>query len=67
MIKSFIFLDTNLANTDAGHLCDKRQQWFKDTLDREQKNKIYIFMHHNPLAIGHINSDEYWVSSARRL
>ena len=55
--KIFIFLDTNLANTDAGHLCDKRQQWLKETLDKEQKNKIYIFMHHNPLAIGHINSD----------
>ena len=48
--KSFIFLDTNLADTDAGHLCDKRQQWLKDALEKEQKNKIYIFMHHNPLS-----------------
>tara|TARA_B100000579_G_scaffold255201_1_gene210102 strand:- start:1531 stop:2328 length:798 start_codon:yes stop_codon:yes gene_type:complete len=55
--KVFIFLDTNLPNTDAGHLCNKRQQWLRDILEKEQKNKIYIFMHHNPLAIGHINSD----------
>ena len=55
--KTFIFLDTNLEGADAGHLCEKRQQWLKDTLEKEQNNKIYIFMHHNPLAIGHINSD----------
>ena len=56
--KAFIFLDTNLADTDAGHLCEKRQQWLKDSLKKEQNNKIYIFMHHNPLAIGHNDSDD---------
>ena len=55
--KTFVFLDTNLTGTDVGHLCDKRQQWIKKTLEKEKSNKIYIFMHHNPLAIGHINSD----------
>ena len=55
--KTFIFLDTNLAGTDAGHLCEKRQQWLRETLEKEQDNKIYIFMHHNPLALGHIKSD----------
>jgi len=56
--KIFIFLDTNLEGTDAGHLCNKRLQWLKDTLEKEHKNKIYIFMHHNPLATGHIESDD---------
>jgi 3',5'-cyclic AMP phosphodiesterase CpdA len=56
--KTFVFLDTNLEGTDAGHLCNKRLQWLKDTLEIEHKNKIYIFMHHNPLATGHIESDD---------
>ena len=55
--KTFIFLDTNLHETDAGHLCEKRQQWFQEILEKKQNNKIYIFMHHNPLALGQINSD----------
>ena len=55
--KIFIFLDTNLADTDAGHLCEKRLEWLKETLEKGKGNKIYIFMHHNPLAIGHIDSD----------
>ena len=55
--KTFIFLDTNLEGTDAGHLCEKRQKWLIDNLKQQYQNKIYIFMHHNPLALGQINSD----------
>ncbi len=55
--KAFIFLDTSLSGTDAGHLCEKRQEWLTDTLQKEQQNKIYLFMHHNPLALGPIKSD----------
>tara|TARA_Y100001970_G_scaffold22695_1_gene26323 strand:- start:166 stop:963 length:798 start_codon:yes stop_codon:yes gene_type:complete len=55
--KTFIFLDTNLASTDAGHLCELRQTWLLDALEKEYQNKIYLFMHHNPLALGSINSD----------
>ena len=52
--KTFIFLDTNLSGTHAGHLCEKRQTWLIETLKKEQENKIYLFMHHNPLALGQI-------------
>jgi len=55
--KTFIFLDTNLSGTDMGHLCEKRQHWLTQTLEKEQSNKIYLFMHHNPLALGDIKSD----------
>tara|TARA_B100000579_G_C22719726_1_gene798788 strand:- start:360 stop:1157 length:798 start_codon:yes stop_codon:yes gene_type:complete len=55
--KTFIFLDTNLSGTHAGHLCEKRQTWLIETLKKEQENKIYLFMHHNPLALGQIKSD----------
>ena len=55
--KTFIFLDTNLAGTDEGHLCAQRQEWLINALKKEQQNKIYLFMHHNPLALGQISSD----------
>ena len=37
--KTFIFLDTNLANTDAGHMCEKRQKWLIDNL-KQQYQKV---------------------------
>ena len=55
--KTFIFLDTNLAGKDEGYLCEKRQHWLIDILQKEKQNKIFLFMHHNPLALGHKKSD----------
>lgn len=55
----YIFLDTNLDGTDQGHLCEKRQEWLVNVLENTDKNqKIYIFMHHNPLELGQINTDK---------
>ena len=31
--KRFIFIDTILANTDAGHYCEERQKWLKNILN----------------------------------
>ena len=56
--KTFIFLDTNLSGTDVGHLCNKRQDWLKEILELKKNKKIYIFMHHNPLALGNTKTDE---------
>ena len=55
--KAFIFLDTNLSGTDEGHLCKKRLQWLKENLDKQVDKKIYLFMHHNPLALNDDKSD----------
>ena len=57
--KRYIFLDTNLTGTDQGHLCEKRQFWLINTLkDNNEKKDIYLFMHHNPLELGHVNTDK---------
>ena len=34
--KTFIFLDTNLAGTDEGHLCAQRQEWLINSLKRHK-------------------------------
>ena len=41
--KTFIFLDTNLANTDAGHMCEKRQKWLIDNLKQQYQNHWYHY------------------------
>ena len=54
----YIFLDTNLDGSDEGHLCKERQAWLINVLENNNKNQdIYIFMHHNPLELGQINTD----------
>ena len=56
--KRFIFIDTNLINTHAGHYCEDRQVWFTKILNETPKDKnIYVFMHHNPLALVKDESD----------
>ena len=56
--KRFIFIDTNLINTHAGHYCDNRQVWLKKILSKTSGDQdIYIFMHHNPLALVREESD----------
>ena len=56
--KRFIFIDTISADTDAGHYCEERQKWLKNILNQTSNNyEIYIFMHHNPLALAQDKSD----------
>ena len=56
--KRFIFIDTNLINTHAGHYCEDRQEWFTKILNETSEDKnIYVFMHHNPLALVKDESD----------
>ena len=56
--KRFIFIDTNLANTHAGHYCEDRQRWLKNILSQTSySHEIYIFMHHNPIALVKDSSD----------
>ena len=56
--KRFIFLDTNLPKTDQGHFCDKRQKWLVNMLRNSEDKSVYLFMHHNPLPLGYLSSDE---------
>ena len=56
--KTFLFLDTNLPNTDSGHYNKDRQDWLVKELEKNIKNEVYIFMHHNPLALGDDKSDK---------
>ena len=54
----FIFIDTNLINTHAGHYCENRQEWLNKTLNQTSEDKkVYIFMHHNPLSLVKDESD----------
>ena len=56
--KRFIFIDTNLENTDEGHYCEERQKWLKNILKQTPTDyEIFIFMHHNPLALVKDSSD----------
>ena len=56
--KRFIFLDTNFQETDQGHYCNKRQDWLNSILGSSKDKWVYIFMHHNPLPLGELSSDE---------
>ena len=54
----FIFIDTLEHGTHIGHYPLKRQEWLIDLLNSTDDNKeIYIFMHHNPLALVRDESD----------
>ena len=56
--KRFIFIDTNLINTHVGHYCDNRQVWLNKILNETSADQdVYIFMHHNPLALVREESD----------
>jgi len=56
--KLFIFLDTNEPKTDSGYFCENRQRWFENELEKGIDKSIYVFMHHNPLALADKNSDK---------
>ncbi len=56
--KRFIFTDTNLTNTHKGHYCEDRQRWLKNILSQtSDSHEIYIFTHHNPIALVQDQSD----------
>lgn len=47
----FIFLDTMLEGTHAGHYCQTRLAWLEHVL-REAEGGVFLFMHHPPFALG---------------
>ena len=56
--KRFIFIDTNLSNTHSGYYCNDRQMWLNKILSETSSDQdVYIFMHHNPLALVREESD----------
>lgn len=48
----FVFLDTNLPGTHAGHYCERRCAWLADTLLRHRDRDLFLFMHHPPFDTG---------------
>jgi 3',5'-cyclic AMP phosphodiesterase CpdA len=48
----FIFLDTVLAGTHAGHFCEARQAWLAETLAASRGMDLFLFMHHPPFDTG---------------
>ena len=54
---TFIFLDTSLEGTHAGHFCETRQNWLANTL-AQAMTPIFIFMHHPPFDTGIGSADK---------
>lgn len=50
-VGTFVFLDTMLEGTHAGHYCLDRQSWLRDTL-ASTDGDIFLFMHHPPFDTG---------------
>jgi len=48
----FVFLDTVLAGTHAGHYCERRQAWLAEVLRETAERDIFLFMHHPPFLTG---------------
>ena len=48
----FIFLDTVLEGTHAGHFCERRCAWLSQTLADVGDRDVFLFMHHPPFATG---------------
>ena len=48
----FIFLDTVLEGTHAGHYCAQRCAWLAETLAAIGDQDAYLFMHHPPFDVG---------------
>ena len=46
-------MDTNLEKTHKGHYCEKRMAWLENRLNlaKKERKDIYLFMHHNPIAM----------------
>ena len=66
--KRFFFMDTNLEKTHQGHYCEKRIIWLEDRLKlaKKEKKHIYLFMHHNPIAMAE-EAQIIWVFNKRSI
>ena len=51
-VGSFVFLDTVLAGTHAGHFCEDRQAWLINVLAGLKPGPVFLFMHHPPFDVG---------------
>ena len=67
--KRFIFMDTNLAKTHQGHYCKKRMNWLKNKLNlaKSEKKDVYLFMHHNPIAMAEEEGDYLGIQQKEEL
>lgn len=54
-----VFLDTVETGEHKGHFGADRRAWLRDELTKasEEKQAVYLFMHHNPVDTGIINAD----------
>lgn len=51
-VGQFLFLDTTLEGTHAGHYCADRLSWLLDNLENGAGTPLFLFMHHPPFDIG---------------
>lgn len=67
--KRFIFMDTNLPKKHQGHYCEKRMEWLEKKLDLAnlEKKNIYLFMHHNPIAMAEEEGDYLGIQQKKEL
>lgn len=67
--KRFLFLDTNLAKTHQGHYCKLRMTWLENQLNLaiSEKKDIYLFMHHNPIAMAQEEGDYLGIQQKEEL
>ncbi|MBL0371278.1 metallophosphoesterase [Rhizobium sp. KVB221] len=56
----FVYIDTAEPGTHAGHYCAARRAWLTDVLEsaRQSDRPVWLFMHHNPIAVEVANADE---------
>lgn len=47
----FLFLDSTLEGTHAGHYCEKRLAWLEQQLKEAEGRPCFLFMHHPPFPI----------------
>ena len=68
-IRRFIFMDTNLPKTHQGHYCKKRMNWLKNKLNiaKLEKKDVYLFMHHNPIAMAEEKGDYLGIQQKKEL
>ena len=67
--KRFIFMDTNLEKTHQGHYCEKRMNWLENRLNlaKEESKDVYLFMHHNPIAMVEEEADYLGIQQKKKL
>mgnify|MGYP000939450675 CR=1 FL=1 len=67
--KRFIFMDTNLEKTHQGHYCEKRMIWLENRLNlaKKERRDIYLFMHHNPIAMVEEKADYLGIQQKKYL